>query len=248
MIQGRRFQGIWGILIWLGLGCVPVWSGLGDQATIRCEDGEFYQLETQVVANSQPIQAAAGDKIVVDTNKLRLDYYQNGVLVKSFVVAIGTGKTPSPVGEWKVIHKGGSWGGGFGARWIGINVPWGIYGIHGTNKPGSIGSRSSHGCIRMFNSQVIELYKMVKVGTPVFILGNLPRVKIRSELHLKNTGRDVLRVQFAMRQAGFDPGFADARYGETMERAVKRMQFHYGLAPTGVLTQVEQFLLGLEAW
>lgn len=248
MIQRRRFRGIWVVLIWLGLGCGPALSALGDQSTIRCEDGEFFRLETQVTADSQAISDAAGDKIVVDTGKLRLDYYQNGVLVKSYTVAIGTGKTPSPIGEWKIIHKGGSWGGGFGARWLGINVPWGIYGIHGTNKPGSIGSRSSHGCIRMFNPQVIELYKMVKVGTPVFILGDPPKVKIRSELRRKSTGRDVLRVQFAMRRAGFDPGFADARYGETMERAVKRMQFHYGLAPTGVLTPVELFLLGLEAW
>ena len=47
-----------------------------------------------------------------------------------------------------------NWGGGFGTRWLGLNVPWGIYGIHGTNQPWSIGTQASAGCIRMFNRHV----------------------------------------------------------------------------------------------
>ena len=127
---------------------------------------------------------------------------------------------------------------------MGLNVPWGIYGIHGTNKPYSIGSRASHGCIRMLNFQVTELYSMVKLGTPVYITGDLPKVVPRPELSLKNTGRDVVAMQFALRRAGFEPGNADGRFGEKMEQAVRRFQFYYGLAPTGKLTSVEMFLLG----
>ena len=41
--------------------------------------------------------------------------------------------------------------------------------IHGTHEEGLIGSKASHGCIRMFNDDVIELFDMVKIGTKVLI-------------------------------------------------------------------------------
>jgi hypothetical protein len=43
------------------------------------------------------------------------------------------------------------------------------YGIHGTNNPASIGQAVSHGCIRLRNEDVTQLYHLVTVGTPVFI-------------------------------------------------------------------------------
>src|SRR5690606_16249760 len=79
----------------------------------------------------------------VDTRSLRLTVYVDGKPYRSYPVGVGR---PSrfalrPVGEWKTVHQGVNWGGGFGARWLGLNVPWRIYGIHGTNKPSSIGTR-----------------------------------------------------------------------------------------------------------
>ena len=41
--------------------------------------------------------------------------------------------------------------------------------IHGTHEEGLIGSKASHGCIRMFNTDAIELFKRVKIGTKVLI-------------------------------------------------------------------------------
>ena len=41
------------------------------------------------------------------------------------------------------------------------------YGIHGTSNPASIGHNASHGCIRLRNSDIRELAKMVQVGDPV---------------------------------------------------------------------------------
>ena len=52
------------------------------------------------------------------------------------------------------------------ARWLGIAN--GV-GIHGTAEDWSIGTRASHGCIRMHVSDVIDLYPRVPVGTPVLI-------------------------------------------------------------------------------
>ncbi len=97
----------------------------------------------------------------------------------------------------------------------------------------------------MFNHHVVELYKVVKVGTPVYILGNPPVAPLRREFQLKSTGKDVLLLQFALRKAGFDPGMADARYGAGTELAVSRLQVFYGLAVTGKATTNEQYLLGL---
>ena len=63
------------------------------------------------------------------------------------------------------------------ARWYGEGINKGkgidsydryIY-IHGTQEEGLIGTKASHGCIRMFNNDVIELFKKVKEGTKVLI-------------------------------------------------------------------------------
>ena len=46
----------------------------------------------------------------------------------------------------------------------------GQYAIHGTNNPGSVGGFVSHGCIRMYNQDVMDLYARVSVGTEVVVL------------------------------------------------------------------------------
>jgi len=46
----------------------------------------------------------------------------------------------------------------------------GQYAIHGTNSPGSIGGFVSHGCIRMYNSDILDLYGRVNLGTKVVVL------------------------------------------------------------------------------
>ncbi len=211
---------------------------------IICPDHEKHfireSLKTLVVTN-----LAGKDLIIVDTSRFRLTLYREGKPLKSFPVAIGTPKTPSPIGEWRLMNKGLSWGGGFGARWMGLNVPWGIYGIHGTNKPGSIGNPASHGCIRMFNHDVLKLYDLAKLGTPVHITGDLRGIKFRSEYFNKQSGQDVVALQLALRKAGFDSGPADGRFGPTMEAAVRKMQLFYGFSVDGSVGFAEQQFLGL---
>ncbi len=46
----------------------------------------------------------------------------------------------------------------------------GEYAIHGTNAPGSVGGFVSHGCIRMYNQDVMDLYDRVSFGTKVVVL------------------------------------------------------------------------------
>jgi lipoprotein-anchoring transpeptidase ErfK/SrfK len=50
-----------------------------------------------------------------------------------------------------------------------LTLRGGEYAIHGTNNPSSIGGFVSYGCIRMFNSDIRALYRMVDIGTPVVV-------------------------------------------------------------------------------
>jgi len=185
--------------------------------------------------------------IVIDTEKFTLTVSSDGQPYKTYPVAVGRPSfyALTPVGQWVVIHKGLNWGGGFGTRWIGLNVPWGIYGIHGTNKPYSIGTRASAGCIRMFNRDVEELYRWVKIGTPVEIIGEKPTVRITRPLSRGASGREVVEFQLRLQELGFDPGRADGRYGPATERAVQAFQRAYGLPVTGRAELDVLFLLGL---
>ena len=201
-----------------------------------------------------PAQTAPGQKpsgelsIVVDTEKFTLTLYADGRPFKTYRVAVGRPSqfTLSPVGEWRIIQKSVNWGGGFGTRWMGLNVPWGIYGIHGTNKPWSIGTRASAGCIRMHNRDVEELYSWVPVGTRVTIIGPMPDVSFDRRLSPGATGRDVVFVQFRLQELGFDARGADGRYGPNTAEAVRALQRLYGLPVDGDAYEDVYYILGLK--
>lgn len=67
------------------------------------------------------------------------------------------------------VIAGGAPNNPMGARVIGLG-PGGQYAIHGTNNPRSVGTAASYGCFRMYNSDVIDLYARVRMGTPVVVM------------------------------------------------------------------------------
>jgi hypothetical protein len=165
--------------------------------------------------------------ILVDLSEERLyliDKDKN-IIVKKYSIASGKPETPSPIGTWKVVGKD-RWSGGFGTRWIGLNVPWGKFGIHGTNRPGSIGSEASHGCIRMFNKDVEDLYEYVEYGMVVSIYSgpNDPFQNGLVTLKPGDRGSDVLGVQRKMKEIGYYPGDLDGIYGEGMKVYVMKFR------------------------
>lgn len=184
-------------------------------------------------------------RIIVDVSKLVLTVQIDQMTYKKYPIAIGKWHTPTPVGDFRVAEKLYDPGGPFGSRWIGLNVPWGSYGIHGTNQPWSIGWAASAGCVRMLNSHVAELFDLVSIGTPVSIVGYVPQTAVERELKLGHTGVDVQYVQFRMKQLGFDPGPSDGYFGERMSAAVKNMQSFYQLDITGKIASDELCVLGL---
>jgi len=108
------------------------------------------------------------DRIEIDTKNRKLKLFENDTLEKEYPVAVGKPSTPTPMGNWTITRKA-LWGAQFGGHFMQLSVPWGVYGIHGTNKPWSIGQAVSHGCIRMNNRDAAELYNKVIIGTSVHI-------------------------------------------------------------------------------
>jgi hypothetical protein len=185
--------------------------------------------------------------IVVDQETYSIEVYPlhhelvirvYGQKFKTYTVAVGNPSTPTPVGEYQVVYKGKNWGPSFGPRWLGLNVPWGSYGIHGTNKPYSIGQHQSHGCIRMRNSDVIELFEMIPLGTNVIIYGHVlgdPSHEPRG-LAEGDVGGDVQLIQSRLKSAGYFKGICNGKFRSNTTVSVKQFQRDHHLVQNGVVS------------
>jgi hypothetical protein len=188
-------------------------------------------------------------KILIDINekKLYLINKSNEKVEKTYIIASGKPSTPSPIGTWTIISKG-SWGKGFGTRWMGFNVPWGKYGIHGTDKPYSIGGNLSHGCIRMFNKDVEDLYPLIEYGTTVIISGG-PYGPFGNGFRLikpGDRGSDVYEIQRIMKQKGYYPGYIDGIYGDGMKYYVVKFRKDNNITITHNIDSEFYKALGIE--
>ncbi|MBQ7137538.1 MAG: L,D-transpeptidase family protein [Clostridia bacterium] len=196
-----------------------------------------------------PLQVIAASPYIihVDVEQKRLTLFEGDDLLRSWTIATGAWDTPTPVGVFTITHRFSGEMCGFGTCFLGLNVPWGDYGIHGTNKPESIGSSASHGCIRMNVEDAEALYAIVPNGTKVVIecgpwgeLGGTLRV-------LKNGDRSaaVRAVQRKLRALGFYHGWPDGIFGDGTQRAVDAARKAYGLPPNGLVDWPLYMKLGL---
>jgi len=173
-----------------------------------------------------------GYTVYVDLDALQLTLYKDGEVFKRWPCSGGAKNSPSPLGLYKV-NGIGNWGEGFGGSWISINVPWGKYGIHGTYEPWTIGRRNaSHGCIRMLNSDVRELKKYVRWGTPVYIKYDNQPFRAMKHGHI---GSDVLELQETLMHLGYYKGTPDGRFGTGTMLAVKQFQRDRKIKADGVV-------------
>lgn len=115
--------------------------------------------------------------IIVDKSDFRLYWVRGGQLVKAYPIAHGRGNC-TPIAVWKILAKYRTDPRGvYGPRKMRLFRRSGIpgryrytftaYGIHGTNQEWVIGTMASHGCIRMYNRDVLELWPQVPLGTMV---------------------------------------------------------------------------------
>lgn len=184
-------------------------------------------------------------ELIVDTERAALMVIVDGQLWKTYPVAVGKWITPTPYGEWRIVDKGYSPGGALGTRWMALDVPWGTYGIHGTNRPWSIGYAVSSGCVRLYNEDVEELFDLVKLGTLVRVIGYKPAVQFGSSVSPGETGPHVVLLQDALRKRGFSPGRLDGRFGENTSRAVEEIKELFGLGSGGAASRDVLEVLGL---
>lgn len=135
---------------------------------------------TKTQSQTQPM------RLEIQLKQKRVTVYRGDTKVKSYPIAVGRTGWETPVGTYKIrqmirnpawIHpfKGTTIPGGdpenpLGRHWIGFwtdGKNW--IGFHGTPNPESVGTAASHGCIRMYNRDVEELFGKVSLGTEVIV-------------------------------------------------------------------------------
>ena len=128
---------------------------------------------------------AERQRIVISIPDRKLVLFDGDQILKVYNVAVGKPSTPTPEGEFQIINHVPNptyYGSGvviapgkdnpLGTRWMGLSAKG--YGIHGTNVPSSIGKAASHGCIRMRQQDLEELFELVHVGASVELRGERP--------------------------------------------------------------------------
>jgi lipoprotein-anchoring transpeptidase ErfK/SrfK len=162
-------------------------AALADPNKDRILSPKLKVIKPKVTTGS--LSKAYGTIVTIDRGNFKLRLFKKLKLSKTYGVAVGMPAYPTPTGLFSIANKAvnpawtapnSPWAGAYAnetvaggsaenplkARWMGIVN--GV-GIHGTGAPGSIGSRASHGCIRMTVPDVIDLYPRVPVGSPVLI-------------------------------------------------------------------------------
>jgi L,D-transpeptidase ErfK/SrfK len=132
--------------------------------------------------SASPAHKPPKRQVLVSIPDRKLAVLEDGKVIRTFPVAVGAAASPSPTGQFRIVHRltdptyyhpgviiPPGKGNPVGPRWVGLNQKG--FGIHGTNEPWSIGKAASHGCLRMRNRDVEQFFGMVCVGDTVEIRG-----------------------------------------------------------------------------
>jgi hypothetical protein len=117
-------------------------------------------------------------QLVINRSTLRATLYKAGRRIWRAPVGVGKASTPTPSGKFYVRELLRGDGGLYGTWAFGTSAyasisDWpngGVVGVHGTNQPGLIPGRPSHGCVRMRNVNISRLRRLMPIGTPIQIL------------------------------------------------------------------------------
>lgn len=115
----------------------------------------------------------------VSTTANTLSLYKDTTLIRTMPAATGTGGTPTPHGSFYLVELLQPTNEGYGPYAFGLSAfsnvlssfgggP-GQIGLHGTDDAASIGHAASHGCIRLSNTDITDLAKLLPLGTPITI-------------------------------------------------------------------------------
>lgn len=143
-----------------------------------------FAAENTNTSNSAPVNTVKRWILInIPARSLRL--YEGNNCVAMYPVGVGRIESKTPAGFYSIVEKieNPTWvdpgdtsvaissgpDNPLGYRWLGIG---GNYGIHGTNKPSSVGHYVSNGCVRMVEADVEKLFDKVDIGTEVQIMYN----------------------------------------------------------------------------
>ncbi len=128
---------------------------------------------TSAESSASPPTAVEGKQIVVNLSQQKTYAYENGVLIREFVVSTGLPATPTVTGDFTIYLKLRS------QRMTGPDydlpgVPWVMYfykgySLHGTYWHNNFGRPMSHGCVNMRTEDAEWLYEWAPIGTPVHV-------------------------------------------------------------------------------
>jgi hypothetical protein len=116
----------------------------------------------------------------IDRRRRLVTLVRDGEVIFRASAGVGTTATPTPAGAFYVRDRltGLDPASLYGAAAFGTSArsdkvtdwPGGsVVGIHGTNEPGRLPGAVSHGCVRLRNSEILRLARLMPVGTPVTI-------------------------------------------------------------------------------
>ena len=127
-------------------------------------------------------------RLVIRLELKKLEYYEGETLVKQYDIAVGQADWETPVGHFAVLdlRKDPLWqhpitgeaiptgpDNPLGSRWIGFAFDDEYHiGIHGTNQEELVGQAVSHGCVRMRDDEIQELFQKVAIGAPITVQPN----------------------------------------------------------------------------
>jgi hypothetical protein len=116
----------------------------------------------------------------INRHTLRATLYRDGTSIWHSAIGVGAPSTPTPSGRYiirerfRITKHGGIYGPyAFGTSAYSVLSDWprgGVVGVHGTNAPGLIPGRPSHGCVRVPNAAILRLKQLMPIGTTVQIL------------------------------------------------------------------------------
>ena len=161
-----------------------------EKALGSANNGDPSRLAIQAeAAISEPESNDPGQGIFVDTRNCRVHLYENGVEVVSYPCTPGMSGYATPKGDFYLSYKDpaptwynphSDWSEGMeetigpgpsnplGVRALAVSCGNGIF-LHGTTNIGGLGSPGSHGCVRLSNNNIVELYDRVSAGIPIII-------------------------------------------------------------------------------
>lgn len=120
-------------------------------------------------------------RIEIDRLAHRMQVFRGSDQLIDTTVAIGTGATPTPIGQFYIIEllkpdtDDGPYGPfAFGLSGFSETLPnfaggQGVIGVHGTDDPAALGQDVSHGCVRVSNEIISVMAGLIPLGTPVAI-------------------------------------------------------------------------------